>query len=61
MGDSDGGSRRGAVYLLYLTASGTVSETHKISDTEGNFGGTLTDNDRFGSALACLGDLDGMF
>ena len=31
----------------------------KISDTAGGFAGTLNNIDRFGNALASLGDLDG--
>jgi hypothetical protein len=57
--DDDGGVNRGAVYLLFLTRQGTVKGQTKISDTQGNFQGTLEDLDEFGRALACLGDLDG--
>ena len=59
IGDDDGGSLRGAVWLLWLTTSGTVSSTAKISDTAGGFLGALSDGDLFGSAVAGLGDLDG--
>ena len=38
---------------------GTVLSHQKISDTEGGFSGTLDDIDRFGFAVASLGDLDG--
>ena len=31
----------------------------KISDTQGNFTGTLADDDQFGTSVASLGDLDG--
>lgn len=56
--DSDGGWQRGAVWLIYLNADGTVKREAKISDTEGGFTGTLADNDQFGSSVAPLGDLD---
>ncbi len=57
--DNDGGAARGAVYILFLNANGTVKSYQKISDTQSNFLGTLQDFDRFGSALASPGDLDG--
>ncbi|MGD8629244.1 MAG: integrin alpha [Gammaproteobacteria bacterium] len=58
-GDDDGGSDRGAVWVLFLNQDGTVQNEAKISSTEGNFDGSLDDGDRFGTALAVLGDLDG--
>jgi hypothetical protein len=60
-GDDDGGVGidRGAVWVLFLNQDGTVQDETKISATDGNFGGTLDDGDRFGAALAVLGDLDG--
>ncbi|MCK5267755.1 MAG: FG-GAP repeat protein, partial [Spirochaetes bacterium] len=57
-GDNDGGSYRGAVWILFLNANGTVKSHQKISDTEGNFTGILDDNDNFGISIANLGDLD---
>ena len=56
--DDDGGTDRGAVWILFLNASGTVIQTQKISDDAGGFTGTLDDNDQFGSALANIGDLN---
>lgn len=58
-GDDDGGLDRGALYLLHLSSAGTVVSSSKISDTEGNFGGILDNEDGFGSSIALLGDLDG--
>jgi hypothetical protein len=58
-GDDDGGSGRGAVYILFLNTNGTVRAQQKISSTLGGFGGALDDSDVFGSSLASLGDLDG--
>ena len=55
----DGGPSRGAVWVLFLNTDGTVKAQQKISATEGGFGGALDDDDRFGSALAAPGDLDG--
>ena len=57
--DDDGGTDRGAVWVLFMNDDGTVDIEQKISDTEGTFTGTLEDNDQFGSAVAELGDLNG--
>ena len=57
--DGDGGTNRGAVYILFLTTSGTVSSYQKISDTAGSFTATLDDHDMFGWSLAPIGDLNG--
>ena len=58
-GDDDGGSDRGAVWILFLNGDGTVRSHQKISDTHGNFSGILDDSDYFGASTASLGDLDG--
>jgi FlgD Ig-like domain len=59
-GSRDGlGLDRGATYILFLTAAGTVSSYQELSSTSGNFDGALDDGDEFGSGLAALGDLDG--
>lgn len=57
--DDDGGTDRGAVWVLFLNADGTVKAEQKISDTMGGFGGVLDDSDYFGLAAAGVGDLDG--
>ncbi|MFC1573175.1 FlgD immunoglobulin-like domain containing protein [Candidatus Eisenbacteria bacterium] len=57
--DDDGGSDRGAVWILFLNPDGTVDRHQKISCTDGAFQGTLDDNDYFGASVASLGDLDG--
>ena len=57
--DSDGGPSRGAAWILFLNADGTVKRHQKISDTQGEFSGSLGDADDFGSAVVSLGDLDG--
>jgi hypothetical protein len=56
--DSDGGTDRGALWLLYLRNDGTVDRHRKISDTSGGFTGVLSDDDRFGSSAVPLGDLN---
>ena len=58
-GDNDGGADTGAVYVLLLNSDGTVKSHQKIGSTSGNFGGTLTAGDQFGTTIAGLGDLDG--
>jgi hypothetical protein len=58
-GDDDGGFGRGAVYLLFLNADGTVKDERKISQTSPGFFFALDDFDLFGSSVDCLGDLDG--
>jgi len=57
--DPDGGTARGAVWILFLRTDGTVKRRQKISDLEGGFVGQLGNGDFFGSAVATLGDLDG--
>ncbi len=56
--DDGGGYRRGAVYLLFLNADGTVREHTKIGDSQGGFSGDLDDEDQFGNAIASLGDIN---
>ncbi len=57
--DDDGGTDRGAVWVLFLNQDGTVKSHQKISDTEGSFMGALDNEDYFGCSIASLGDMDG--
>ena len=57
--DDDGGSGKGAVWVLFLRADGTVRAHQKISATAGTFTGFLREFDVFGTSVASLGDLDG--
>ncbi|MCF7957568.1 MAG: integrin alpha [Phycisphaerae bacterium] len=57
--DDDGGTCRGAVWILFLNTNGTVKSYQKISNTQGNFHGMLDDLDTFGYAITSVGDLDG--
>jgi len=57
--DDDGGTNRGAVWILFLNDDGTVKSHQKVSDTAGQFGGVLQNYDNFGWSIASLGDLDG--
>jgi len=56
--DDEGGTDRGAVYILFMKTDGTVSSSQKISDTSGSFTGTLDNTDQLGSVVAPVGDLD---
>ncbi|MDX2436717.1 MAG: right-handed parallel beta-helix repeat-containing protein [Acidobacteriota bacterium] len=58
-GDDDGGFNRGAVWVLFLNADGTVKAKQKISDLAGGLTAVLDDTDSFGSSVAGIGDLDG--
>jgi len=57
--DDDDGEDRGAVWILFMNADGSVRDEQKISSSDGGFSGNLADGDQFGSALAALDDLDG--
>jgi len=57
-GDDDGGSNRGAAWILFLNSDGTVKSHQKISSTQGNFTGSLDNGDCFGQSFAPLGDID---
>jgi len=56
--DNDGGTRRGAIWILFMNANGTVNHQTKISDTQGNFSGILNDDDFFGVSVEYLGDFN---
>jgi len=57
--DDDGVSQAGALWVLFLDASGAVRATSKISATQGGLGAPLYENDHFGTSVAALGDVDG--
>ena len=57
--DDDGGSNRGALYVLFMNDNGEVVSFQKISDTEGSFTATLDNSDYFGYSVAALGDVNG--
>ena len=57
--DDDGGTARGAVFLIFLNPDGSAKDYVKISSTSGGFEGDLKDLDEFGASVASLGDLDG--
>lgn len=55
-GDDDGGSGRGAVWILFMNPNGTVKGQQKISNTQGSFAAVLDNGDAFGISLGALGD-----
>ncbi len=57
-GGANTGTDRGAVWILFLRANGTVRTQQKISQFEGGFGGVLDDGDWFGAFVTAIGDLD---
>jgi len=56
--DNDGGTRHGAVWILFMNSNGTVHHQKKISDTQGNFTATLDYEDYFGVTVEYLGDIN---
>jgi hypothetical protein len=58
-GDDTGGTDRGGVWILFLDIEGKVRQEQKIANDTGNFDGNLDDDDRFGSAIADIGDVNG--
>jgi hypothetical protein len=56
--DDTGGNGRGALHVLLLNANGTVKQSSKIANNTGG-GPSLSNDNRFGSGVASLGDLDG--
>lgn len=57
--DADGGSARGAVWILFMNADFTVNSYQKISDTQGGLNTGLDFEDYFGGSVLNIGDLDG--
>ena len=57
--DDDGGTDRGAVYVLLLDHDGSVKDRQKISDLAGGFTGGLANSDFFGFGVAAIGDVNG--
>ncbi len=54
--DDDGGTDRGALWILFLDASFQVASEQKISQTQGGFTATLGDDDLFGMTVVPTGD-----
>lgn len=59
--DGDGGSGSGALFVIFLTTSGSTKDAQKLSNSYGGLNAffTLSNNDFFGISVAGIGDLDG--
>jgi len=51
----DGGTDRGAIWILFMNTNGTVKAKQKISQTAGSFSGSLINGGNFGRGMAFLG------
>jgi hypothetical protein len=58
-GDNGGGTNRGAVHVLLMSASGFPRSVVTLDDSVMTDSGGLDDGDLFGSDIASLGDIDG--
>jgi len=58
-GDDENGPDRGGIWILFLDIEGRVRQEQKIAEGKGGFDGDLDDDDRFGSAVAAIGDVNG--
>lgn len=56
--DDDGGSNRGASYVVFLDKYGRAKSHQKISDTQGGFTGILNNGDEFCGSVGLIGDLN---
>jgi|GEM_PF-801243 len=57
--DDEGGLYKGCVWILFLNSDGTVRAQQKINDYQGGFAGILYDENRFGSGVENIGDING--
>ena len=57
VGDDASGNDSGAIYVMFMNSNGTVSNSIKINGNTTN-GPDLSINDRFGSSVANIGDLN---
>ena len=58
MNDDDGGTNKGAVYILFLNGDMNIIGYQKISNLEGNFFGLVRNNDLFGASLSGCNDFN---
>lgn len=56
--DDDGGTNKGAVYILFLDQNGNVSNYQKISEQFGNFNDTLNNDTQFGLSISETSDIN---
>lgn len=48
----------GDVFIIFLNANATIKSYKVIGSGKNGFGATFTGNERFGSSITCLGDID---
>jgi FG-GAP repeat len=58
-GEEGGGKDRGGVYICFLRRDGTVRRFQKITAVHGNYTGGTNNYEKWGWAIANLGDVDG--
>ena len=57
-GNNAGGTKRGAVWILFMNANGTVRSNQAISSVSGQGALPLSDLDQFGASVSVIGDLN---
>ena len=57
--DAGPGSNKGTVHIMYMNTDGSVDSTVEINTTTANGPDLTNSHDRFGHAVANIGDLDG--
>tara|TARA_B100001057_G_scaffold231612_1_gene231860 strand:+ start:217 stop:1761 length:1545 start_codon:yes stop_codon:yes gene_type:complete len=57
-GDDDGGTNKGAIWILFMKNDFSVDSYQKISNTQGNFNGSLDSDDLIGAAISNIGDIN---
>ena len=57
-GDDDGGINKGAIWILFMKNDFSVDSYQKISNTQGNFTGSLDNDDFIGVAISNIGDIN---
>lgn len=58
-GDDETGQNEGAIYVLFMNEKGEVAQQQKLVSNQNGFTGYIETEDRFGSSLALIGDLNG--
>ncbi|MEZ4827643.1 MAG: VWA domain-containing protein [Bacteroidia bacterium] len=57
--DDEAGFNKGAVWILFLNPEGSVKQHQKIISNHNGFSGYIDLDDRFGTSLALVGDMNG--
>lgn len=57
--DDEAGFNKGAVWMLFLNSDGSVKNHQKIISNQNGFSGYIDLDDRWGTSLALLGDMNG--